>query len=136
MIDDPFLRLGKARYDRDIGQLQTDSGAAIPLSPQATAVLVALVVREGQDVSKQDLTGTGRPGTVETDEQLIDAIAEIRRALGEQAHALLRPVSGVGYKLTATPQQKEKRRGNTLKYLGLAVAVAPIIFLIAAIGGG
>ena len=126
--EDRILLFGNSRFDRDTGQLLDASGTRITISPKAKAVLTALIEQSGQAVDKDALAATAG---VLTDEDLVETVAEIRRAMGDMGQTVIQTVPGVGYRLNALPQTVTPRKGNTLRYIGLAVAVLPVIAIIA-----
>ena len=63
------------------------SGTVVPLTPKAFAVLQHLVAHPGRLFSKQELLDAVWPGVFVGDAVLKVTIREIRRALGDDAHA-------------------------------------------------
>jgi pimeloyl-ACP methyl ester carboxylesterase/DNA-binding winged helix-turn-helix (wHTH) protein len=63
------------------------SGTVVPLTPKAFAVLQHLVTHPGRLFSKQELLDAVWPGVFVGDAVLKVTIREIRRALGDDAHA-------------------------------------------------
>ena len=74
-------------------------GAPVPLRPQAFAVLRLLASRPGEVVGKSEIMATVWPGIAVTDDSLVQAIGDIRRAIGDDRHAVLRTAPRRGYKL-------------------------------------
>lgn len=131
---DNILQLGKTRFDRDIGRLVDPSGGIVPLSPQAGAVLRVLVDAEQKAVPKETLISVAWGGDDATDEDLVNTIAELRQAIGQDAHGLIQAVPGIGYKLSIGQSTQTAHRVSPLKLLGLAVALLPVVaFIIAAL---
>lgn len=58
----------------------------VPLEPKAVDVLLYLLQRPGQLVSKQELIFVVWKGTAVTDNALTRIVAQLRRALGDEAH--------------------------------------------------
>ena len=90
--------------------LRDRSGNSIDLRPQAFAVLRYLSRNPNRLVTKQELMQSVWAGTAVTDDSLVQCIHEIRRALKDDAHAILKTRSRRGYTLvmpeanpTATP---------------------------------
>lgn len=98
----PEERAFRVRFDRyvldlDRGCLLLD-GNDIALRPKTFAVLRYLVEQSGRLVSKDALFGAIWPGIAVTDDTLVQSIAELRRALGEDGARLIKTVSRRGYR--------------------------------------
>lgn len=61
-------------------------------------VLLALLLRPGQVLSKDDLLDAAWPGRVVSENSLAKAISRLRRELGDEAGAPLQSVHGYGYR--------------------------------------
>jgi Tol biopolymer transport system component/DNA-binding winged helix-turn-helix (wHTH) protein len=75
--DDFVLDLDNFRLER--------SGAPVPLEPKAVNVLAFLLEHSGRLVTKQELFDAVWPDTAVTDHALTRVIAQLRRALGDEA---------------------------------------------------
>lgn len=84
-------------------QLRTVEGKAVDLRSQSTEVLCVLAARPGEIVSKDALMRAVWPDTFVTDDSLTQCIADIRRALGDDAHAIVETLPRRGYRLNADP---------------------------------
>ncbi|WP_198937784.1 winged helix-turn-helix domain-containing protein, partial [Pelomonas sp. KK5] len=73
-------------------------GAAVTVGARAFAVLLALVERRGQMVTKQQLLDAAWPGLVVEENNVSVQIAALRKLLGAGAIAT---VAGLGYQLSA-----------------------------------
>jgi DNA-binding winged helix-turn-helix (wHTH) protein/predicted ATPase len=91
------------RFDGPNRQLLGDAGA-IRLNPKAFDVLLALIERAGEFVSKDELLDRVWPGTHVADGVLKVCVAEIRRALGDSPTAprFIETVHRRGYRFVAT----------------------------------
>ncbi|WP_341892752.1 winged helix-turn-helix domain-containing protein [Variovorax sp. YR752] len=78
-------------------ELLTLSGSAAPLRHKALEVLLMLGTQAGHVVSKDDLLAQIWPSVVVTEDSLTQAIAEIRRCLGDTQHRWIRTVVRRGY---------------------------------------
>jgi TolB-like protein/DNA-binding winged helix-turn-helix (wHTH) protein/cytochrome c-type biogenesis protein CcmH/NrfG len=76
----------------------------VDLSPKAFDVLRHLAENAGRLVSKQELHETIWPGVTVTDDSLIQRIRELRQALGDEDHSLIKTVARRGYLLDARPR--------------------------------
>ncbi|KQZ95335.1 hypothetical protein ASD64_18820 [Mesorhizobium sp. Root157] len=84
-------------------QLQTVEGKTIDLRSQSAEVLSVLATRLGEIVSKDALMQAVWPDTFVTDDSLTQCIADIRRALGDDAHVIVQTLPKRGYRLNADP---------------------------------
>jgi DNA-binding winged helix-turn-helix (wHTH) protein len=95
------LPLGRCVLDLERQVLLDPRGEPVRLRPRAWNVLRCLAEREGRLVGKGALmTAVWRDAAV-TDDSLVQAVADIRRALGAEARQVLRTVPGRGYLLLA-----------------------------------
>jgi pimeloyl-ACP methyl ester carboxylesterase/DNA-binding winged helix-turn-helix (wHTH) protein len=86
MASDVVLTFKHFRIDSARGQLYGASGP-IPLTPKALSLLEYLAARPGRLVKKDELLEAIWPGVFVADGALKVCIREIRRALGDDAHA-------------------------------------------------
>jgi TolB-like protein/DNA-binding winged helix-turn-helix (wHTH) protein len=93
------LPLGEFVLDLLAGELLTADGGLAGLRRQALEVLLLLGTRSGQVVTKDELMQRVWPGLVVGDGSLTQAVADIRRVLGDHEHALVRNVARRGYML-------------------------------------
>ena len=84
-------------------ELRTVEGKAVNLRSQSAEVLSVLAARPGEIVSKDALMQAVWPDTFVTDDSLTQCIADIRRALGDDAHVIVETVPKRGYRLNADP---------------------------------
>src|SRR5215471_4944134 len=75
-------------------------GDVVPLRPRAWLVLRLLATRAGLLVSKDEIMDEVWPDCEVTEDSLVQAIGDIRRALGEANRAALRTLPRRGYMLT------------------------------------
>ena len=93
------LVLGRCTLDRAAGELFTAKGEPAELRKQALDVLLVLGRRAGQVVSKDELMSQVWPKVVVGEGSLTQAIADLRRGLGDDEHRLVRTVARRGYML-------------------------------------
>lgn len=103
--------------------LRDAAGAPIALRPQAFAVLRYLASNPDRIVTKDELMAAIWPDVAVTDDSLVQCIGDIRRALGDEAHAVLRTVPRRGYRLVV-PAPPPAGGANRVRVSRLAVAVA------------
>jgi adenylate cyclase len=82
-------------------ELQTVEGRAVDLRSQSAEVLSMLAARPGEIVSKNALMQTVWADTFVTDDSLVQCIADIRRALRDDAHVIVETIPKRGYRLNA-----------------------------------
>ena len=92
------------RFTLDLarGTLVAADGAELPLRPKALALLGRLVARAGHVVGRDELLAAVWPGLHVTDDSIAQCVKEIRRALGDEGHRLLRTLPRRGYLLAAS----------------------------------
>ena len=81
----------------DFGTLTFDAGYR--LSPKAAQVFFCLLQQAGQTLSKDQLLNQAWPGQARVPDVLVQAIADIRRGLGEPLRQSLRTLPKRGYRL-------------------------------------
>ncbi|MER8640141.1 winged helix-turn-helix domain-containing protein [Mesorhizobium sp. M1365] len=84
-------------------ELRTVEGKAVNLRSQSAEVLSVLAARPGEIVSKDALMLAVWPDTFVTDDSLTQCIADMRRALGDDAHVIVETFPKRGYRLNADP---------------------------------
>ncbi len=92
-----FVFLTKSR------ELRTVEGKAADLRSQSAEVLLALAARPGEIVSKLELMQAVWPDTFVTEDSLTQCVADIRRALADDAHVIVETFPKRGYRLNADP---------------------------------
>src|SRR5215213_3672080 len=79
-----MIRFGSFQIDPRTWELSKD-GAAVDLSPRLVEMLGFIVSKAGQIVTKEELLEKFWPGVNVTENTLTRAIADIRKAIGEDA---------------------------------------------------
>ncbi len=124
---DRMVYLGAARVDLDAERVFGPDGRATTLRPQSFAVLRLLIARTGRLVTKDELLEAVWPGLIVTDDSLVQCIGEIRKALGDDARALVETVPRRGYRLAAAPRPARSaawREGRAAAFGATLVLVA------------
>lgn len=106
------------------GELLDAEGHPAPLRRQALEVLLALGRRAHEVVTKDELMTLVWPGVVVGDGSLAAAVADIRRALGDTEHQVVRNVARRGY-LLMPDAPVAAAEGTTLAPLPTAGSEAP-----------
>lgn len=129
--------IGKVTVDLGNELLKDARGNPIALRRQSFAVLRHLIEHADHLVTKDELIAAVWPGIAVTDDSLIQCIHEIRRALGDEGHLILKTAPKRGYRL-ALPREVESkaiaeampvlpaRAGSNIR-LGLAIAALSAI---------
>lgn len=99
MDDRPVLALNGVTIDLADETLRDASGSAVVLRPQCFAVLRILAGNANRLVTKDELMAGVWPGTAVTDDSLVQCVHEIRRAIGDESHSVLKTVPKRGYRL-------------------------------------
>jgi DNA-binding winged helix-turn-helix (wHTH) protein len=96
------IRFGEFSLDRD-RRLLSRSGEPVPLARKAFDFLDVLVSERPRAVSKEQIRDRVWPKTVVSESTLNGLVAELRAALGDEAHAprYIRTVHGFGYAFAA-----------------------------------
>src|SRR5262245_47409354 len=93
------LRLNDRTVDVQRGTVTDKSGRSATLRPQAAEILKLLAGRTGKVVSKDELIKGVWGNIAVTDDSLVQCITEIRKALGDEKHSIVRTVLKRGYVL-------------------------------------
>lgn len=96
------------------GKLKSPSGATVPLSSRAFAVLQLLAERRGEVLSKAELMDAAWAGVVVEENNLNQAISSIRKALGDSKSEsrFIQTVPGRGYRFTAALEAPAEQAGG------------------------
>ncbi|MDM0029016.1 winged helix-turn-helix domain-containing protein [Variovorax saccharolyticus] len=102
-------RLQVAGFVVDLAQqaLLDAAGRPVELRPQAFQVLRHLAQSAGRLVTKDELMAAVWPGGVVTDDSLVQAIGDVRRAIGDTGHRMVKTVPRRGYLLVAATMADE-----------------------------
>jgi len=87
---------GRFVVDLRSASLRRD-GAALPLRPKSFDVLVYLIGKHGQAVSKSELIDSIWRDVVVTENSLAQCIKEVRQVLGDEAQSMIETVAKRGY---------------------------------------
>lgn len=79
-------------------------GQAVPLEAKPAELLHGLLLRAGEVVTKDELLDLVWPGVHVVEASLSVAISKLRRALGDEAGAIIETVPRIGYRLAADVQ--------------------------------
>jgi TolB-like protein/Flp pilus assembly protein TadD len=110
-----MIQLGGTVFDRTAQMLRDGAGAQIALRAQSAKVLNVLIEAQGGLVSKEQLFKDVWGSVAVTDDSLVQCIREIRNAIGDVAHQILKTEARRGYRLVfeiARVNQTERRVGS------------------------
>ncbi|RWP49181.1 winged helix-turn-helix domain-containing tetratricopeptide repeat protein [Mesorhizobium sp.] len=113
------IRLNGRTVDLQRGSIADQSGHAIALRPQAIEVLKVLAARPGKIVTKDELMQTVWGNIAVTDDSLVQCVIEIRKALGDERHEIVRTLPKRGYVLEAEKAVEDSRKVAGARLLGL-----------------
>ena len=97
-----YLDLGGYRFSPDPVSLKSPDGLDVELRQQSLMVLAALAAKPNQIVPRDSIFSEVWPGTVVTDDSLTQCIRDIRQALRDNDHSILRTAHRRGYSLQGT----------------------------------
>jgi TolB-like protein/DNA-binding winged helix-turn-helix (wHTH) protein len=118
--------------DLDRETLHDGAGNPIALRPQAFSVLRYLLQHPDRLVSKEEIMQVVWPATAVTDDSLVQCVRDVRRALGDEAHAVLKTVSRRGYRLNLPDGSNGRMASRRL--LATAAALCLIITAVGVLG--
>ena len=100
-------------------QRLTVRGVVVPLDRSGYDLLLCLVQRAGDVVSKDELLRVGWPGRVVTENSLAKAIGRLRQAIDDADGERLRVVHGYGYRLVADVRAATTSDSSPLPHEGV-----------------
>jgi TolB-like protein/DNA-binding winged helix-turn-helix (wHTH) protein len=108
------MKMSVARCVLDLAceALIDPEGQTVDLRPQAYQVLRFLALNAGRLVTKDELIAVVWPNLIVTDDSLVQAIGNVRRALGDERHEVIKTVSRRGYIMVANAVTPEAVPGE------------------------
>jgi len=100
------VRFAGCRFDSAARTL-TRGGEAVTLTPKAFALLEALLAAHPSAVSKDDLYARLWPDVIVEPGNLHNLVAEVRHAVGDAEHTILRTVHRFGYAIDTAVAREE-----------------------------
>jgi DNA-binding winged helix-turn-helix (wHTH) protein/TolB-like protein/cytochrome c-type biogenesis protein CcmH/NrfG len=103
------LQVGDWCVEPQLNQIER-AGHRVRLEPKAIELLVFLVERRGEVVSREELLGALWPGVVVGDNALTQVVTKLRRALGDTARepTYVEAISKRGYRLIAAVERRDR----------------------------
>lgn len=102
------LKLGECVFVFETNELVLESGQKPALRSQSSEVLAYLARRSGHLVSKDEMVAAIWKDTFVTDDSLVQCIADIRRALGDDDRRIVETLVNRGYRLNSSQPDTEK----------------------------
>ena len=125
------LLLGRCTLELTSGELRDAEGELAGLRKQGLDVLLVLGRRAGEVINKDELMSQVWPKVVVGEGSLTQAIADIRRVLGDDRHRLVRNVARRGYmlvpdkRLSAAVEARSESGADAPAALELSPALRP-----------
>ena len=110
-----LLHLNGRMVDLQRGSVKDDAGNSIAtLRPQAAEILQVLAAKCGEIVTKDELMRTVWGNIAVSDDSLVQCVIEIRKALGDHKHQIVRTLPKRGYVLetNATDDSRNSRNAT------------------------
>lgn len=128
------VALRSFRFDLGTRTLTDAAGTPVPLRSQSAAVLALLASRLGNAVTRDEIMARVWPDTYVTDDSLVQCIADIRRALGDEGRHMVQTLPKIGYRLSppasaSAPVRRSRVFAATALAALLLLAVAAWSFL-------
>ena len=117
------IRVNGRDADLARGTVSDGRNAAVALRPQSLAILKLLAVRPGVLVSKDEIMSAVWPNIAVTDDSLVQCVTEIRKALGDDRHEIIKTVPKRGYVFEPGAQEKTSRSAKSWVTFAVAAAV-------------
>ena len=118
------IRVNGRDADLARGTVSDGRNAAVALRPQSLAILKLLAVRPGVLVSKDEIMFAVWPNIAVTDDSLVQCVTEIRKALGDDRHAIIKTVPKRGYVFEPGAQKEISPAAKSWTAFAVATAVA------------
>ena len=112
-------------------ELRSTTGDRVELRPRSLAVLRLLAQNAGRLVCKNEIIAEVWDDVVVTDDSLTQCIADIRKAIGDGEHRILRTVPRRGYLLVPSERKTEFSRATADRPV---IAVLPLTSTVGAKG--
>lgn len=125
------VKLGQALYTLRRGDLFDSAGQPVPLRAKAASMMAMLLGEPGRIFSKDEIARELWPGVIASDESISQCVSEIRRALNDREHVVVKTYPKRGYSIDADfpeTQIRSERRllpsiSSTLVFMVIVLAV-------------
>ena len=96
-VSSTTIRVNGRVADLKRGTVSYGATGAVALRPQSLAILRLLAAKPGVLVAKDEIMSAVWPNIAVTDDSLVQCVTEIRKALGDNKHAIIKTVPKRGY---------------------------------------
>jgi TolB-like protein/DNA-binding winged helix-turn-helix (wHTH) protein len=117
------IRVNGRDADLARGMVSDGRNVVVTLRPQTLAILKLLAARPGVLVSKDEIMSAVWPNIAVTDDSLVQCVTEIRKALGDDEHSIIKTVPKRGYVFDPGPEEEISPRRNSRTALGVLLVV-------------
>jgi TolB-like protein/tetratricopeptide (TPR) repeat protein len=107
-------------------ELRSTTGEQVELRPRSLAVLRILAENAGRIVHKNELMTEVWRDVVVTDDSLTQCIADIRKAIGDKEHRILRTVPRRGYVLVPSKRDAASSRQDSSPVIAVMPFTCPV----------
>ncbi len=119
------IRVNGRAADLTRGTVSDGRNAAVALRPQSLAILRLLAAKPGVLVAKDEIMSAVWPNIAVTDDSLVQCVTEIRKALGDDKHAIIKTVPKRGYVFEPATQDANPVGKSWIAFVvAIAVSVA------------
>ncbi len=118
------IRVNGREADLARGTVSDGLNAAVALRPQSLTILKLLALRPGVLVSKDEIMLAVWPNIAVTDDSLVQCVTEIRKALGDDRHAIIKTVPKRGYVFEPGAKEETSPAAKSWSAVAAATAVA------------
>ncbi len=122
------IRVNGREADLARGIVTDGTTAAVALRPQSLAILRLLAAKPGVLVAKDEIMSAVWPNIAVTDDSLVQCVTEIRKALGDNAHTIVKTVPKRGYVFEPGGQPSASALARPGGVLAVLVAAVVAIF--------
>lgn len=105
-------RFAGFEFDARRGELRRPDGSPVRLRPKAELLLRRLLEQPGRLISRDELMSELWAGTVVTDDSLVQCVGELRVALDDRVHRVIRTVPRRGYRLDVPVELRVDARAD------------------------
>ena len=114
LVEDYLWRFGEVEFDEPKWELRVH-GQALDLEPRPLEVLNLLLRHAGEVVTKDEFFEAVWPGAIAGEKALTNAVAKLRKAIGDEDQSVIETVHKVGYRFVAALTRKVVGRRTVAK---------------------
>jgi len=125
------VKLGKALFTLRRGDLFDSDGQRIPMRAKSASMMAMLLGEPGRIFSKDEIGHEVWPDVTASDESISQCVSEIRRALNDHDHAIIKTFPKRGYSINADFQEVHKHsRPRFLPFIASALVLTVIAVVV------